>query len=107
MYVYIREVAQVDGNEVENIVTLQTENQSEPECYIDGNYVGGIEDVLNYNNGNHNNSTNNGNEGQKEDNTVASGILPYAGSVAFKVIVILAIIAFAGFAYYRYKNIDR
>lgn len=107
LYVYIREVAQVDGNEVENIVTLQTENQSEPECYIDGNYVGGIEDVLNYNNGNHNNSTNNGNEGQKEDNTVASGILPYAGSVAFKVIVILAIIAFAGFAYYRYKNIDR
>ena len=107
LYVYIREVAQVDGNEVENMVTLQTENQSEPECYIDGNYVGGIEDVLNYNNNNNGNSTNNGNEGQKEDNTVASGILPYAGSVAFKVIVILAIIAFAGFAYYRYKNIDR
>ena len=69
--------------------------------------VGGIEDVLNYIGSNHSNNTNNENTNKNKDNTVASGILPYAGGITFKVIIAILIIAFGGFAYYRYKNIDR
>lgn len=110
LYVYIKEIAQLDQKEIENIITIETINQSEPECYIDGEFVGTIEDVLNYNKGNNtgenNNGTNNKNE-QKEDNTVATGVLPFAGNMAFKVILIVAIIAFGSFTYYRYKHIDK
>ena len=106
LYVYIREVAEIDQQTAEQTVTLEVENQAEPECYIDGVMVGGIDDVLNYNN-NSNNGNGNGNANQNKDNTVASGILPYAGGITFKILVAVFIIAFGGFAYYRYKNIDR
>lgn len=107
LYVYIREVAEVNQKSAEQVISLEVENQVEPECYIDGVMVGGIEDVLNYNSSNNSNNTNNGNTNQNRDNTVASGILPYAGGITFKIIVVVLIIAFGGFAYYRYKNIDR
>ena len=109
LYVYIREVAKVNQQSTEQIVTLEVDNQVEPECYIDGVMVGGIDDVLNYNSSNNSNHTNNGNENanQNEDNTVASSILPYAGGITFKIIVAVLVIIFGGFAYYRYKNIDR
>lgn len=107
LYVYIREVAEINQQSAEQYVTLEVDNQVEPECYIDGIMVGGIDDVLNYNSSNNNNNTNNGNENQNKDNTVASGILPYAGGITFKIIVAVLVIAFGGFAYYRYKNIDR
>ena len=92
---------------VEQVVTLEVDNQVEPECYIDGVMVGGIDEVLNYNSSNNSNNTNNGNVNQNRDNTVASGILPYAGGITFKIIVAVLLIAFGGFTYYRYKNIDR
>ena len=107
LYVYIREVAEMNQQNVEQVVTLEVDNQVEPECYIDGVMVGGIDDVLNYNSSNNSNNTNNGNVNQNRDNTVASGILPYAGGITFKIIVAVLLIAFGGFAYYRYKNIDR
>ena len=107
LYVYIREVAEMNQQNVEQVVTLEVDNQVEPECYIDGVIVGGIDDVLNYNSSNNSNNTNNGNANQNRDNTVASGILPYAGGITFKIIVAVLLIAFGGFAYYRYKNIDR
>ena len=107
LYVYIREVAEMNQQNVEQVVTLEVDNQVEPECYIDGVMVGGIDDVLNYNSSNNSNNTNNGNANQNRDNTLASGILPYAGGITFKIIVAVLLIAFGGFAYYRYKNIDR
>ena len=107
LYVYIREVAEMNQQSAEQVVTLEVDNQVEPECYIDGVMVGGIDDVLNYNSSNHSNNTNNGNANQNKDNTVASGILPYAGGITFKIVVAVLVIAFGGFAYYRYKNIDR
>ena len=97
LYLYIREVAKLNQKEVENVTTLNVENDSETECYIDGKKVGGIEDVLNYNK----------NDDNKDDNTIASGILPYTGRTILIVIGILALGATGGFAYYRYKNIDR
>ena len=107
LFVYIREVAELNQQTKEQIVTLEIDNQVEPQCYIDGVMVGGIEDVLNYIGSNHSNNTNNENTNKNKDNTVASGILPYAGGITFKVIIAVLIIAFGGFAYYRYKNIDR
>ena len=62
--------------------------------------------MLNYIKENNENA-NQGNEESKKDNTVASGILPHAGSFAFKVMIAILIVAFGGFAFYRYKNIDR
>ena len=105
LYLYIRETASVDGNSVENIVTLEVDNQSDPQCYIDGKYVGGIDDVLNYNNGNNGNN-NNGNS-NNGDNTIASGRLPYAGRTILIIAVVLAIGVSGVFAYHRYKHIDR
>ena len=99
LYVYIREVAQANGEEVEQIVTLETENQSEPEIYVNNQLVGNMEDFLNSNTGNNN--------GDEQDDTVAQSILPYAGSVAFKAGIVILIVAIGGFAFFRYKNIDK
>ena len=102
LYLYIKEIASVDGKSVENVVTLDVDNQSDPQCYIDGKYVGGIDDVLNYNKGNGNNNNNN-----NGDNTTASGKLPYAGRTILIIVSVLAIAGSGVFAYHRYKNIDR
>ena len=45
MYIYIREIAQINQQSSEQIATLEVENQAEPECYIDGVMVGSIDDV--------------------------------------------------------------
>ena len=102
LYLYIKEIASVDGKSVENVVTLDVDNQSDPQCYIDGKYVGGIDDVLNYNKGNGNNNNNN-----NGDNTTASGKLPYAGRTILIIVSVLAIAGSGVFAYHRYRNIDR
>lgn len=104
LYVYIREIAQANGEEVENVYTLETNTQIDPVFYIDGELIGGAEDILGLNG---NGTNNNGSVQGKKDDTVSSKVLPFAGSFTFKIIVILAIIAFGGFAYYRYKNIDK
>ena len=104
LYVYIREVAQANGEEIENIYTLETENNVEPEFYVDGEFIGGVDEMLAFNG---NKTNNNGSVQEEEDNTVSSKVLPFTGSFTFKIIVIVAIIAFGGFAYYRYKNIDK
>lgn len=106
LYIYLKEIAELEQQSKEQIITLSVDSLTEPECYIDGEYVGGIEDVLNYIKENNENA-NQGNEESKKDNTVASGILPHAGSFAFKVMIAILIVGFGGFAFYRYKNIDR
>lgn len=107
LYVYIKEVAEVNQQKAEQIVTLEVDNQTEPKCYIDGVMIGGIEDILNYNNQNNSNYENQENINQNKDNTVATSVLPHAGGMTFKIIFVVLLIACGGFAYYRYKNIDR
>ena len=104
LYLYIREIASVDDQTAENVTTLDVENEAETECYIDGEYVGGIDDVLNYNKNNGNNNNNNNNNGDK---TTASGLLPYAGKTILIIVAVLAIGVSGVFAYHRYKHIDR
>ena len=102
MYIYIREIAQINQQSSEQIATLEVENQAEPECYIDGVMVGSIDDVLNYSN-----NTESADENQEKDNTVVSGILPYTGGTTFKIIISILLIVFGSFAYYKYKTIDK
>lgn len=109
LYLYIKESV-TKNEEPENSITgmheLEIENSSEPQCYIDGEYIGGIDDVLNYNknsevNGNNTNDTNN------IDNTTAFGILPYTGKTILATAIILLIGTSGIIAYYRYKHIDK
>ena len=102
LYIYIKEQATIDDQKKEQIVTLEIKNQTEPKCYIDGKYVGTIEDVLNYNKDNNQNNNSNADK----PNT-APGTIPKAGKIAFMIGSIVAILAIGGFAFYRYKNIDR
>lgn len=109
LYIYIKERATLGDSYEEQTVTLDTENTVEPKCYVDDKYVGGIDDVLNYNkkeeldNTGINSETNKGNG----DTTVSSKILPFAGNTAFKIGIVLFLILIGGFAFYRYKNIDK
>ena len=105
LYLYIKEIASIEDKTKENIVTLDVENNSEPECYIDGEYVGGIEDVLNYNKNDGNN--NNNNDNNNKDESKAPGFLPYAGKTILIIVSILIVTLSGAFAYHRYKNIDR
>lgn len=107
LYVYIREVAQVNGQEVENITTLETDTQIDPVYYVDGELIGGLEDFLGIYGNETTNNNNNGSVQQQKDNTVSTKTLPFAGNFTIKAIIILAIVAFGGFALYRYKNIDK
>ena len=107
LYVYIREVAQVNGQEIENITTLETDTQIDPVYYVDGELVGGLEDFLGIYGNETTNNNNNGSVQQQKDNTVSTKTLPFAGNFTIKAIIILAIVAFGGFALYRYKNIDK
>lgn len=105
LFLHISETASLK-EEPDKVVTVsnrvEVENASEPQCYIDGNYVGGIDDVLNYNNNNNNNNNNN-----KGDDTTAGGFLPYAGRTILIVISILIVAVSGVVAYHRYKYIDR
>ena len=107
LYVYIREVAQVNGQEIENITTLETDTQIDPVYYVDGELIGGLEDFLGIYGNETTNNNNNGSVQQQKDNTVSTKTLPFAGNFTIKAIIILAIVAFGGFALYRYKNIDK
>ena len=107
LFLHISETASLKENTDEFVTVfarLEVENTSEPQCYIDGNYVGGIDDVLNYNNSNNNNNNNNNNNG---DDTTAGGFLPYAGRTILIVISILVVAVSGIIAYNRYKYIDR
>ena len=106
LFLHISETASLKENTDEFVTVfarLEVENTSEPQCYIDGNYVGGIDDVLNYNNSNNNNNNNNNNG----DDTTAGGFLPYAGRTILIVISILVVAVSGIIAYNRYKYIDR
>ena len=106
LFIYVKEVASTENKTIENVHSLEVENNSEPQCYVDGEYVGGIEDVLNYKQNGQNNNYNSGNTENPKDDTVIPGILPFTGKTAIMIIIVLVAIA-GGVFYYRYKNIDR
>ena len=99
------------------------------ESYIDGQYVGGIEDVLNYNNNgnnsnnnsnnnntpnnnsnnnnNENNTNNNGNTtGKGEDTTTANEDIPKTGFRNTAIILAIGILSTTIIFYIKYKKLN-
>ncbi|MBQ2836480.1 MAG: bacterial Ig-like domain-containing protein [Clostridia bacterium] len=89
LYLYIKEIATLDGNSKSQIVTKAIEIDLKVE-----------EDISDKINGTINNSQN------KEDDTTASGDLPNAGLSIAIILMIIAVIVIAVFAYNRFKYLD-
>lgn len=112
LYLYVREVATAGNKSVEQIseLVLDIAEDADIKGYVDGELVGGVDDVIDDTiNGNVNNvnSGNTGNGVQNTNNSQRPTALPHAGSTVIVIALVIAIIAFGGFAYFRYKNIDR
>lgn len=112
LYLYVREVATAGNQSVEQIseLVLDIAEDADIKGYVDGELVGGVDDVIDDTiNGNVNNvnSGNTGNGVQNTNNSQRPTTLPHAGSTVIVIALVIAIIAFGGFAYFRYKNIDR
>ena len=112
LYLYVREVATAGNQSVEQIseLVLDIAEDADIKGYVDGELVGGVDDVIDDTiNGNVNNvnSGNTGNGVQNTNNSQRPTALPHAGSTVIVIALVIAIIAFGGFAYFRYKNIDR
>ena len=112
LYLYVREVATAGNQSVEQIseLVLDIAEDADIKGYVDGELVGGVDDVIDDTiNGNVNNvnSGNTGNGVQNTNNSQRPTALPHAGSTVIVITLVIAIIAFGGFAYFRYKNIDR
>lgn len=89
LYLYIKEIATLDGNSKSQIVTKGIEIDVKVE-----------EDASDKINGTINNSQN------KEDDTTAPGDLPHAGLSIAIILMIVAVVAIAVFAYNRFKYLD-
>lgn len=112
LYLYVREVATAGNQSVEQIseLVLDIAEDADIKGYVDGELVGGVDDVIDDTiNGNVNNvnSGNTGNGVQNTNNSQRPTALPHAGSTVIVIALVIVIIAFGGFAYFRYKNIDR
>ena len=95
VFLYIKEVATLNGESTDMISTIQLTNNTEITIYID-------DVVLDLNNiGNNTNK-------EVKDETTANGVIPQTGSqVLITIVIMIAIIGLGSFAYIRYKNIDK
>ncbi len=100
LYVYIKEIAELNSKKVEKQHTLQVENNGSGELYLDGKKVESLDDVF---------GTTNQQEkpAVKPDNTTAPMSIPQTGILSITIIAIIAILMIGGYSYYRYKNIDK
>lgn len=104
IYLYLREVAEADGTTIEQtkISSIDVEESSNI-YYIDNEYVGSIDDVVDNSGGLENPGTNQG--GNFSDNTVAEGSIPQTGISPIGIIMIIIIIIIGIIGYIKYKNI--
>ena len=94
LYLYIKEIAEINDKKLETINTLEIENNSDPVIYLDNNKVGSIEELLGQI------------KAEGKDSTTAPGTIPQTGKLPI-IILIFAVLTIGGFSLYRYKNIDR
>lgn len=94
LYLYIKEIAEINDKKLETINTLEIENNSDPVIYLDNNKVGSIEELLGQI------------KAEGKDPTTAPGTIPQTGKLPI-IILIFAVLTIGGFSLYRYKNIDR
>ena len=97
LFIYIKEVAEIDGKSKIVIPEISLESTSEVSIYLNDKKVNSLDVITK-------NEDNNSNE---KDNTIAPGVIPQAG--AFPIILASMIVAatIGGFAYYKSKNIDK
>lgn len=102
-YLYIREVAELDGNTLEqtNVAEIEVEGTS-ARYFVDNEQLSSLDDITipgiddNFNS-NLNDTT---------DNTIAGGKIPQTGVISIG-IIILVIIGIGIISYIRYRNIDK
>lgn len=97
-YLFIKEIAEINSKKLETVNNLEVTADIEPIIYVDDKKVGNIDDFID-------DSIKNKESGYI-DNTLANKILPNTGNLTI-IGAILIIVIIGGFAYYRYKNIDR
>lgn len=109
MYVYIKEVAEINGKQAQVTKTLKV-SQDESTItafYLDDKKVGSLENILSQIGGNNNMNNNANNSNNATDNTTATGTIPQAGIIPIIAISLIVILLIGGISYYRFKNIDR
>ena len=104
-YLYIREVAEANGETLEQIKVIRLDaDVNSVQIYLDNELQGSIDDVTDGNDDFEDPGNNQG--GEVVDNTVAGGIIPQAGVVsiglAITVLLIIGILL-----YIKYKRIDK
>ena len=97
LYIYIKEVATLDGNTTETVNTINIKKVVDVEVYLD--------DVKQSDINIDGSNTNTPND-EKEDNTTAKDPIPQTGITTIGMII-LAIIGIAIVSYIKYRNIDR
>lgn len=102
LFIYIKEIAQIDDSSKELITTMQIENNAEVEVYLDGEKVGSIDDILSSDT-----QINPENPNQNIDDTIADGTIPQAGVISMTIIAIIGIAIIGAISYHKFKNIDR
>ncbi len=100
LYIYIKEIAELNSKKVEKQHTLQVNSEQTADFYIDGKKVDNLNNIFEYEN-------TQAQPGKNPDTTTAPMTIPQTGIVSITIIAILAIAVIGGYSYYRYKNIDK
>lgn len=96
IYIYLKEIASLNGKQAEKINTLEVNVAIEANVMLDDERVGNIDEVIDRQI-----------EANKKDTTISNKEIPKAGNISMMLTIVLSIIVIGGFSYYRYKNIDR
>ena len=100
VFLYIKEIAEVNNNITETITTLEVENNAEIAFYVDGEKIeiDSLDEILErieYTGPYY------------DDSTTATRILPQTGTISLIIALCAIVVIGGGYSYYRYKNIDR
>ena len=97
-YLVVKEVAEINGKKIETINDVEVVLEEEPVVYLDDKKVGDvnqyIEGIIK-------------NPNYIQDSTIANRILPNTGNLPLIIGAILLVLLVGGFAYFRYRNIDK
>ena len=105
LFIYIKEIAEIDGKKAEVIKTIKAENKSTQVFYLDGKKLGSLDEVLEQIDKN-NSATLSPDKDDEDDNTMATGKIPQTGVISIGSILICIVSVASIFIYRKYKNID-
>lgn len=97
MFIYIKEIAEINNKSKELIATMQVQKDSEGTIYLDDKKVDSI-DVI---------TKDDENKEDKKDDTIVPGKIPQTGALPIMIVSFMVISSIGAFAYYKYRKIDR